>query len=45
LPVTTLRTIDLQGKKNFGLLFSIFWVESSNFFERNPAPKWVQIAK
>jgi len=42
LPVTTLRTIDLQGKKKSGPLFSIFWAELSDFFERNSAPEYVQ---
>ena len=33
LPVTTLRTIDLGGKKIPGLLFSRFCAEASVFFE------------
>ena len=32
LPVTTLRTIDLAGKKIPGLLFSGFCVETKRFF-------------
>jgi hypothetical protein len=32
LPVTTLRTIDLQGKKISGPLFSIFCVDREFFF-------------
>jgi hypothetical protein len=38
LPVTTLRTIDLECKKNYGPLFSRFWVEERVFFEGNSAP-------
>jgi hypothetical protein len=41
LPVTTLRTIDLEGKKNYDPLFSIFYAEMSVFFEGNPAPQYV----
>src|SRR5580704_17308440 len=33
LPLTTLRTIDLEGTKNSDPLFSIFWVETRDFFE------------
>ena len=40
LPVTTLRTIDLGGKKNPGPLFSIFWRRNESFFEANYAPKY-----
>jgi len=42
LPVTTLRTIDLGGKKKTGPLFSRFCGELSVFFEGNLAPKLVQ---
>jgi len=42
LPVTTLRTIDLEGKKNSDPLFSRFWVETRDFFEVNYAPECVQ---
>ena len=41
LPVTTLRTIDLGGKKNPGPLFSIFCAKESVFFELNSAPECV----
>jgi hypothetical protein len=43
LPVTTLRTIDLEGKKNSGLLFSGFCVEREIFLTENAAPRLVQI--
>jgi DNA primase catalytic subunit len=36
LPVTTFRTIDLEGKKNYGLLFSRFCEEQSVFFWISP---------
>jgi hypothetical protein len=42
LPVTTLRTIDLGGKKNSGPLFSGFCAKTRVFFEVNYAPKYVQ---
>jgi hypothetical protein len=32
LPLTTLRTIDLEGKKNSGPLFSRFCVNFESFF-------------
>jgi hypothetical protein len=38
LPVTTLRTIDLGGKKISSRLFSIFWTKMRVFFEGNVAP-------
>ena len=41
LPVTTLRTIDLGGKKNTGPLFSRFCAEMRVFFEVNSAPEYV----
>jgi hypothetical protein len=41
LPVTTLRTIDLGGKKISGPLFSRFWAEMSVFFEGKYAPEYV----
>ena len=41
LPVTTLRTIDLGGKKNSGPLFSRFCAEMRVFFEVNSAPEYV----
>ena len=41
LPVTTFRTIDLEGKKNSSPLFSIFCAEQRVFFEGNSAPKCV----
>ena len=41
LPVTTLRTIDLAGKKNSSLLFSIFCGEMRVFLEVNSAPQSV----
>jgi hypothetical protein len=44
LPLTTLRTIDLGGKKNPGSLFSRFCGKMRVFFEVNIAPKYVQIA-
>jgi len=43
LPVTTLRTIDLGGKKISGPLFSGFWAESRDFFEGKAAPKTGQL--
>jgi hypothetical protein len=42
LPVTTLRTIDLEGKKNSDPLFSRFCGKLSFFFEGILAPKKVQ---
>src|ERR1700680_15204 len=42
LPVTTLRTIDLEGKKNSDPLFSRFCGKLSVFFEGILAPKQVQ---
>src|SRR5208282_1220632 len=42
LPVTTLRTIDLAGKKKSVPLFSIFCVKLSVFPRGNLAPKMVQ---
>jgi hypothetical protein len=44
LPVTTLRTIDLEGKKNSSLLFSRFCEEVRVFFEGKGAPQLGQIA-
>jgi hypothetical protein len=44
LPVTTLRTIDLEGKKNSGPLFSRFCGKLSVFFQGTYAPKLVQSA-
>jgi hypothetical protein len=41
LPVTTFKTIDLEGKKISGPLFSRFCAESSVFFEVFSAPKCV----
>jgi len=41
LPVTTLRTIDLAGKKNSDPLFSGFCGKLSVFFAGNCAPKKV----
>jgi hypothetical protein len=41
LSVTTLRTIDLEGKKNSNPLFSRFYAGMSVFFEGNPAPECV----
>jgi hypothetical protein len=41
LPLTTLRTIDLEGEKNSDPLFSRFYAEMSVFFEGNIAPKCV----
>jgi hypothetical protein len=41
LPVTTLRTIDLAGKKNSDGLFSRFCEEMRVFFEGNLAPECV----
>jgi hypothetical protein len=43
LPVTTLRTIDLEGKKNSDLLFSRFCGEREIFSNENTAPQLVQI--
>ena len=43
LPVTTLRTIDLQGKKNSDRLFSRFCAERELFFEVFYAPEMVQL--
>jgi len=43
LPVTTLRTIDLEGKKKSDPLFSRFWAQERVFFEGNVAPKYVQM--
>ncbi len=34
LPLTTLRTIDLGGKKNSGPLFSRFWAETRVFLTK-----------
>jgi hypothetical protein len=45
LPLTTLRTIDLGGKKNSGPLFSIFCEKLRVFFEGIVAPKLVQTLK
>jgi hypothetical protein len=42
LPVTTLRTIDLGGKKNSDPLFSRFCGKLSVFFEGILAPQKVQ---
>src|SRR6202167_4250284 len=42
LPLTTLRTIDLGGKKISGCLFSRFCAEMSDFFQGNSAPEYVQ---
>jgi len=39
LPVTTLRTIDLGGKKKSGPLFSGFCAKMRVFFEVNSAPE------
>jgi len=41
LLLTTLRTIDLEGKKNSDPLFSGFCAEERDFFEGNAAPKCV----
>ncbi len=41
LPVTTLRTIDLEGEKNSSPLFSRFCTEQRVFFEGDYAPKCV----
>ena len=43
LPVTTLRTIDLGGKKISDPLFSRFCAEMRVFFEQNVAPKYVHV--
>jgi hypothetical protein len=45
LPVTTLRTIDLGGKKNYDPLFSVFCAKMRVFFEVNYAPEYVQNAE
>jgi hypothetical protein len=42
LPLTTLRTIDLGGRKISGRLFSIFCGEMRVFFEVFSAPEFVQ---
>jgi hypothetical protein len=42
LPRTTLRTIDLGGRKIYGRLFSIFCREMRVFFEVFSAPEYVQ---
>jgi hypothetical protein len=42
LPLTTLRTIDLRGKKISGPLFSIFCAKMRVFFEVFSAPEYVQ---
>jgi hypothetical protein len=42
VPLTTLRTMDLRGKKIHGLLFSGFWAETRNFLEGEIAPKMGQ---
>jgi hypothetical protein len=42
LPLTTLRTIDLEGKKISGPLFSIFCAKMRVFFEVFSAPEYVQ---
>jgi hypothetical protein len=42
LPLTTLRTIDLRGKKNSGPLFSRFCAKTRVFFRGNIAPKMVR---
>src|ERR1700733_6922162 len=42
LPLTTLRTIDLGGRKLAGPLFSIFCAKTACFFEGNSAPEYVQ---
>jgi hypothetical protein len=42
LPVTTLRTIDLAGRKISDRLFSIFCAELRVFFEVFYAPEYVQ---
>jgi hypothetical protein len=41
VPLTTLRTIDLGGKKNSGPLFSRFCPEQRVFFEGDSAPECV----
>ena len=41
LPLTTLRTIDLGGKKNSTPLFSRFCAKIESFFEEYSAPKSV----
>src|SRR5271165_7259878 len=41
LPVTTLRTIDLEGQKYSDPLLSRFCAESSVFSEGNSAPEYV----
>jgi len=42
LPVTTLRTIDLEGRKNSDPLFFRFWAERRDFVEGKSAPEYVQ---
>jgi hypothetical protein len=42
LPLTTIRTIDLGGKKISGRVFSIFCREMRVFFEVFSAPEFVQ---
>jgi hypothetical protein len=42
LPLTTLRTIDLRGKKKSGPLFSRFCAKTRAFFEVICAPEYVQ---
>jgi hypothetical protein len=42
LPLTTLRTIDLRGRKNPGSLFSRFCEKMRVFFDVNTAPEYVQ---
>jgi hypothetical protein len=44
LPVTTFRTIDLEGKKNFDPLFSRFCVNLSVFFSRKLCTKTGAVA-
>ena len=45
LPLTTLRTIDLGGKKISGCLFSRFCGKTRVFFEGNVAPEIVHEAR
>src|SRR5579863_5314453 len=45
LPLTTLRTIDLAGKKISGPLFSGFCTETRVFFDVFLAPEYVQVAR
>jgi hypothetical protein len=42
LPISTLRIIDLEGKKNSSPLFSRFCSKTQRFFWRFTAPKYVQ---